>query len=83
MLVIQSKKTDYNTKLNEIEKKVTDHNHDKYITTPEFTKFSAEMFTLRLKQANLASKNDIANLVNGTDFDKKKLLKIKQKITDV
>ena len=33
------------------------------------------MFTLRLKQANLASKNDIANLVNGTDFDKKNYLK--------
>ena len=29
------------------------------------------MFTLRLKQANLASKNDIANLVNKTDFDNK------------
>ena len=39
MLVIQSKKTDYNAKLNEIEKKVTDHNHDKYITTPELLSF--------------------------------------------
>ena len=28
------KKTDYNTKINEIEKKTTDHNDDKYITTP-------------------------------------------------
>ena len=28
------KKTDYDTKITEIEKKVTDHNHDKYITTP-------------------------------------------------
>ena len=28
------KKTDYNTKITEIEKKLTDHNHDKYITTP-------------------------------------------------
>ena len=27
------KKTDYITKISEIEKKVTDHNHDKYITT--------------------------------------------------
>ena len=35
MLVIQFKKTDYNTKVNEIEKKTTDQNHDKYITTPE------------------------------------------------
>ena len=29
-------KTDYNTKLAEIENKIKDHNHDKYITTPEF-----------------------------------------------
>ena len=37
-------------------KKITDPNHDKYITTPEFEKFTAEIFALRLKQANLASK---------------------------
>ena len=30
------KKKNYNTKITEIEKKLTDHNHDKYITTPEF-----------------------------------------------
>ena len=29
------KRTDYNTKINKIEKKITDHNHDKYIITPE------------------------------------------------
>ena len=28
-------KTDYNIKITEIEKKLTDHNHDKYIATPE------------------------------------------------
>ena len=28
------KKTDYKTKITEIEKRLTDHNHDKYITTP-------------------------------------------------
>ena len=31
-----SQKTDYDTKVTEIEKKLTDHNHDKYITTPAF-----------------------------------------------
>ena len=31
-------KTDYNTKINEIEKKITDHDHDKYIATQEFNK---------------------------------------------
>ena len=54
------KKTDYNTKINEIEKKITDHDHDKYITTPEFNKLTSENFAARLKQANLASKSDIA-----------------------
>ena len=27
------KKTDYNTTINDIEKKITDHDHDEYITT--------------------------------------------------
>ena len=29
-------KTDHNTKITEIEAKLTGHDHDKYITTPEF-----------------------------------------------
>ena len=29
-------RTNYNKKISEIEKKVSDHNHDKDITTPEF-----------------------------------------------
>ena len=33
------KKTNYNTKVNEIEKKIS---HDKYITIPEFNKLTAE-----------------------------------------
>ena len=41
------KKTDYSTKISEIEKKITDHNHDKYITTSEFNKFMAEIFDLK------------------------------------
>ena len=40
MLVV-GLKTDYNTKINEIEKKLTDHDHGKYIATPEFNKISA------------------------------------------
>ena len=66
------KKTDYNIKINEIEKKTNDHDHsNKYITVPEFAKLSAENFAARLKQANSASKSDIGNLVNKTDFDNK------------
>ena len=63
MLVIQSKKTDYDTKINELENEINDHKHDKYITTPEFNKFTAENFAARLAQANLPSKKDIANFV--------------------
>ena len=63
------KKIDYNTKINE--KKITDHDHDKYITIAEFNKLTAENFAVTLKQTNLASKNDIANFVNNTDFDNK------------
>ena len=62
------KNIDYNTKISEIEKKITDHNHDKYITTPEFNKLTAENFAARLAQANLASKNDIANFVKKYRF---------------
>ena len=49
---------DYNTKITEIEKKFTDHKHDKYITTPEFNKLTAENFSARLAQANLITKTD-------------------------
>ena len=47
-----AKKTDHNTKITEIEKKVADHNYDKYVTTPEFNKLTAETFAARLKRAN-------------------------------
>ena len=40
MSVIQSKKTNCNTKINETEKEITDLDHAKYITTPEFNKLA-------------------------------------------
>ena len=43
MLVIQSKKTDYNTKINEIDKKTTDDDYNKYITTPKFNKLTSKL----------------------------------------
>ena len=46
---------------NAVENKIT--SHSKYITTPEINNLAAEKFTARLAQANLASKNDIANFV--------------------
>ena len=63
ILVIQSKKTDYNTKLIEIKNKITDQDHDKCTTNQEFNKLTYENFTARLKKAKLVSKSDIANFV--------------------
>ena len=65
------KKTNYGTKLSELEKKLTDHNHNKYITTPEFHTLAASVFNPRLAQANLITK---------TDFDAK-LSSLNRKIT--
>ena len=65
------KKVHHNTKITEIEKKRTDHNHDKYITTPEFNTLAADVFSARLAQTNLVTK---------TDFDAK-LSTLNRKIT--
>ena len=56
------KKANYDTKISEIKRILTDHNHDKYITTPEFNKLTAQNFAARLAQANLVTK---------TNFDSK------------
>ena len=46
-------------------KKITDHDHDKCITTPEFNKLTAENFVARLAQPNLVTKADFDNeLIN-------------------
>ena len=64
-------KTDYDTKISEIEKKLTDHNHDKCITTPEFNTLAADLFNARLVQADFIRK---------TDFDAK-LSSLNRKVT--
>ena len=62
------KKTDYDTKISEIEKNVNDHNHDKYITTPEFNTLSASVFDTRIRLANLVTKTVFdTNLKNASD----------------
>ena len=38
------KKTDFATKVSEIQTKITDHRHDTYITTLKFNKLTAENF---------------------------------------
>ena len=65
----------YAKKITEVEKKLNNHNHDKHITTPECNTLAADVFNVRLAQANLITK---------TDFDvscrvlREKLLKINQ-----
>ena len=69
---MKKKQTDYNTKIKEIENKITtDHDHDNYITSQQFNEVRSQTFTARLTQANLASKSDIANFVKKIDFDDK------------
>ena len=51
--------------------KITNHDHDKYITTLEFNKLTTENFKARLAQANLVTK---------TDFDDK-LQNLNRKVT--
>ena len=65
-------KTDYDTNVIQIEQKITDHCHDKYITTPEFNKLTLEILQARLAQANLVTK---------TDFDNK-LINLNKKLTE-
>ena len=64
-------KTDYETKTSEVEKKITDHKHEKYISTSEFNKLTAENFGAKLAQGNL---------VTNTGFYKK-LSSLNRKIT--
>ena len=75
------KKTDYNTKITEIEKKLTDHNHDKYITTPEFNTLAVDVFNARLARASLVAKTNsdakLASLNNKVTSNKNELKKLK------
>ena len=38
------KKTDYNTKITDIENEVNNHNHDKYIDTSKFNTLASNVF---------------------------------------
>ena len=67
MLEVLLKKTDYDTKMTEIENKLNNHNHDKYITTPEFITLAADVFNARLAQANLVAETDFGNTISSLD----------------
>ena len=61
-------------------KEILDHYHAKYITTQEFGKLTTENFTGRSKQANLATKADVDDFEEKTDFDNK-LKYLNKKVT--
>ena len=71
MLLVQLKTQTMTQKSVSLKKKLIDHNHDKYLTTPEFNTLAADLFNARLAQANLITK---------TDFDAK-LSSLNRKIT--
>ena len=52
------------TALTTVENKLNNHDHDKYINTPQFNKLPVDVFNARIAQANLITK---------TDFDAKLL----------
>ena len=65
------KGTDYNYEVTEIENKLNNRDHDKYIDTSEFNKLAGDVFNARSAQGNLVTK---------TDFDDK-LSNLNRKIT--
>ena len=62
------------TKIDEIEKKITNHDHNKYTTTEEFDKLTAGNFADRFAQAKLTIKTD------DVDFLKRQILMKNKKI---
>ena len=62
------KKTDYDTKLEETKRKIP--NHDKYITTNDFNKFSGTIFGERLKTELTTNKalNTVEQTFDLSDF---------------
>ena len=69
------KKTDYNTKISEIENKINDHNHGKYITSPEFNTMAASTFNARLvTQTDLIRKSEFDAKLKGISNRVTKLL---------
>ena len=78
------KKTAYNIKVNEIEKKITDYRHDKYTTTQECNRLIAENLAARLAQADLVKKTDFDNKLSDLNrkstSDKTKHLVVKNEL---
>ena len=52
------RKTDYDTKITDIENKLTNHNHDEYIDTSKFNTLATNVFNEKIAQANLITKTN-------------------------
>ena len=61
------KKTGYNTKITDIENKLNNHNHDKYVATSEINTLAAVVFNARLAQVNLITKTDFDAKLSSLD----------------
>ena len=77
-------KANYDIKISELEKKLTDHNHDKYITTPEFNNLAADAFNTRSAKINLIKKADfntrMSSIENKIAENKSKNVSIEDKL---
>ena len=67
--VVKKVKTDYDTRLKEIKRKIL--NHYKCIPSNDFNEFSGALFDETIKQATLATKADLADFVTKTYFNDK------------
>ena len=70
------KKVDYDTKTSDIKKKITDHDHDKYITTPEFNTTAVSIFKISTSKCYNKKKTSMLSCL----VLKKELLQVKQNI---
>ena len=57
-LILAVLKTDYNTRINDIENKLNNHNHGNYVAISDFNTLAADVFNARLAQANLITKTN-------------------------
>ena len=78
MLAVLLKKQIMTPKISEFEKELTDHDHDKYITTSNFNTLAASVFNAKLAQANLITKTNFDVRLSSLN---KKLPQIKQTFT--
>ena len=74
------------TKISELEKKITDHDHDKNITTSELNTLATNVVNIKITQANLVTKttfDEVSSLDGKTAANKTKNESIKNKLKEL